>query len=555
MRRPALRPTLTLRVLLLAALLCLIPASRAAAMKNQEAWFEDDVNLYANPAGTLGQLRFLGVDRVRVAVRWYLIAPKPLSHKRPRHFNAADPAAYPASAWNALDQIVTDAKADGIAVTFDLVGGAPLWATGPNPPPDGGHIHLNWEPSPQEFKSFARAVATRYSGNYNSATRKLDRGNPNDIPKVSFWSVWNEPNYGPGVAPQGVPGHLKIENSPRMYRNLVGAMWNALQATGHARDTFVWGELAPRGTPNWTVFSGMKPLVFLRALYCVDAHYRPLRGAAATIRGCPSNAAGTRQFRARNPGLFKASGVAVHPYMRWYPPNKEQFPDPDYTSLGEIGNLTRTLDRLQRVYRSSKRFPIYNTEFGYITTPPKHDNKFPWVNQRTAAYYLNWAEYISWRNPRISSFSQYLLYDPIPARSNNDWGGYASGLLTFGKHARKSTYAAWRLPLYLPVTTAHRGRQLEVWGCARPAHFAQDDTGDTQTVAIQFQRGSSGPFTTVRTVNVTDPHGYFDVPMNFPGSGTVRLAWDYPASDGLLGSFDPMMPRTSFSRPVAITLH
>jgi hypothetical protein len=555
MSRLISRPTLMLRVLLLAMLLCAIPATRAVAMTDQEAWFEDDVNLYANPAATLGQLRFLGVDRVRVAVRWYLLAPKPLSHRRPRKFNAANPAAYPPGAWNGFDQIVVDAEADGIALSFDLVGGAPLWATGPNPPPDHGIIHLNWNPSPKEFGSFARAVATRYSGNYDPVTQKLDPGNPNDLPKVSFWSVWNEPNYGPGIAPQGVPGDLKVENSPRMYRNLVAAEWSALHATGHAHDTFVWGELAPRGTTNWGVFSGMKPLVFLRALYCVDAHYRSLRGAAARIRGCPANAAASRQFRARNPGLFKATGVADHPYMRWYTPNKEKFPDPDYTSLGEIGNLTRSLDRLQRVYGSQKRYPIYNTEFGYITTPPKHDNKFPWVSQKTAAYYLNWAEYISWRNPRIGSFSQYLLYDPIPARSNNDWGGYASGLLTFGKHARKPTYAAWRLPLYLPVTTARRGRRLEVWGCARPAHFAQADTGNTQIVEIQFQRGSSGPFTTLRTVSITDPRGYFDLRMSFPASGTVRLAWDYPAADGLLGSFDPMKPHTAFSRSVAITLH
>ena len=180
------RPTLMLRVLLLATLLCATAATRAVAMTDQESWFEDDVNLYANPAGTLGQLRFLGVDRVRVAVRWYQIAPKPLSHKRPRHFNAADPAAYPAGAWNALDQIVVDAKADGIAVTFDLVGGAPLWATGPNPPPDGGHIHLNWEPSPQEFRSFARAVATRYSGNYNSVNPEARSRQPARCPEGQF---------------------------------------------------------------------------------------------------------------------------------------------------------------------------------------------------------------------------------------------------------------------------------------------------------------------------------------------------------------------------------
>jgi hypothetical protein len=276
-------------------------------------------------------------------------------------------------------------------------------------------------------------------------------------------------------------------------------------------------------------------------MYCVDSNYRPLRGAAARIRGCPATAAASRQFRARNPGLFRAAGVADHPYMRWYPPNKEQFPDPNNTSLGQIGNLTRALDRLQRIYGSHKRFAIYNTEFGYITTPPKRDTtEEPWVNQNTAAYYLNWAEYLSWKNPRISSFSQYLLYDPLPAKPKTDFGGFASGLVTFGTHARKATYAAWRLPLYMPVTTARPGRSLEVWGCARPAHF---------------QRGSSGPFKLLRTIEVTDPHGYFDVHMSFPGSGTVRLAWDYPVADQALGAFGPMRPHTAFSRSVRITLH
>ena len=34
---------------------------------------------------------------------------------------------------------------------------------------------------------------------------------------------------------------------------------------------------------------------------------------------------------------------------------------------------------------------------------------------------------------------------------------------------KKPTYDAWRLPLYLPVTSARKGQRLQVWGCARPA--------------------------------------------------------------------------------------
>ncbi len=50
-------------------------------------------------------------------------------------------------------------------------------------------------------------------------------------------------------------------------------------------------------------------------------------------------------------------------------------------------------------------------------------------------------------------------------------GGFTSGLL-FANGKPKPGYAAYRLPLFLPVTSARRGRSLEVWGCVRPARYA-----------------------------------------------------------------------------------
>ena len=391
-----------------------------------------------------------------------------------------------------------------------------------------------------------RAVGTRYSGSYDPSLGTSVPGDPNDLPRVSFWSIWNEPDYGPSLAPQGVPSELTVENSPRMYRNLLDAAWSSLQATGHATstDTIVFGELAPRGQKFWGVFSGMTPLAFLRALYCVNSSYRELRGSAARIRGCPVATAGSRRFRSQNPALFQASGVSDHAYMRWYRPNAELDPDPtngsptrDYTSLGVIGNLTRALDSLQRVYGSHTRFPIFDTEFGYITSPPKRSpdpdasTKVIYLPPATAAAYMNWAEYISWRNPRLQSFAQYLLFDPLRPTRSNDWGGFASGLLTWNG-AQKTTYYAWRLPLYLPVTEARAARSLEVWGCVRPAQFGWLDTGATQTAEIQFAPRSSGEYATLETVAVGDGDNcYFDQRVTFPSSGTVRLAYTYPASE------------------------
>jgi hypothetical protein len=298
----------------------------------------------------------------------------------------------------------------------------------------------------------------------------------------------------------------------------------------------------------------MKPMQFLRAMYCVDSHYRPLRGRAATLRGCPSTSAGSHAFPSQHPALFKASGFSVHPYSRWYTPNVEAQPDPDYTTLAEISNLERGLDRVMGVYHSHTRFPIWNTEYGYLTSPPKRspdpNNGVPYLNQTTAAFYDNWAEYISWRDPRISSFMQYLLADPLPSIKDNDYGGFASGLLTLaGKE--KPGYGAFRMPVFLPVTSSRRGRSLEVWGAARPAHWAMLDVpADPETVQIQFKPSSGGgSFTTVRTITLTDPHGYFDTRVSFPGSGTVRVSYTYPSDDPLLSPGD-----TVFSRNVSITL-
>ena len=110
-----------------------------------------------------------------------------------------------------------------------------------------------------------------------------------------------------------------------MYRPIVDAGWKALHATGHGHDTILIGEFAARGNGFRSPHPGQpqglpgnygqtKPLEFLRTLYCLDSSYRQLRGSAARAHGCPTNAAGSRRFRAQHPGLFSASGVGDHPY-------------------------------------------------------------------------------------------------------------------------------------------------------------------------------------------------------------------------------------------------
>jgi hypothetical protein len=529
----------------------------AQASNTLESMLQDDGQMLSNPAGTLHTLRLLGIERVRIAVRWLTIAPNPRSHRRPRHFNAADPAAYPQRNWAVWDEIVRDAQADQIKLNFNVVGGAPLWATGRGAPRHSAQS--NWEPSAREFGLFMRALATRYSGSYDPALKRTVPGDANDLPAVTYWSIWNEPDYGPSLAPQGLPGRLRIDHSPEMYRGLLDAAWKALRAAGHRRDTVLFGEVAPRGYNFWGVFSGMKPLVFVRSLYCLDSRYRKLRGKAARIRGCPANARG---FRRAHPALFQATGFADHPYMRWYAPNHEPNPDPithqstkDYSSLGTIGQLKRTLNRAQRAYGSRRRLPIYDTEFGYITSPPKHSSrKSPYPSQATAAYYENWAEYLHWRDPQMRSFMQYLLIDPLPALASNDYGGFASGLINFGpQQIPKLNFYAFRMPLYLPVTSTRAGHSVEVWGCVRPARYPILDGSGPQTAVIQFAPDSSHSYSTFTTVEISNPDScYFDTHLVFPTSGNVRIMWGYPTGSPYEDPLNPSNP--IFSRAVHVTV-
>ena len=478
--------------------------------------FEAPLQLASAPARTLDLLRRLGVDYVRVSVYWRSLAPSPTSRARPRDFHGASPTAYQASAWAPYDAIVRDAKARGIGVYFTLTGPAPDWAEGmgaPKPPAPQGV----WKPTAAAVGEFVRAVGTRYSGRYTPP------GESSPLPPVSFWSIWNEPNVGQAnLAPQAIDGS-RIDTSPAMYRALLSAGWSALHATGHGADTILIGELAPDGQTIGNVpgnFGYMVPLRFVRALYCVNSSLRPLRGTAAAERGCPTTSAVSKSFVRENPALFQASGYAVHPYLqgRAAPTTSTRY-EPDYANSAALPKLERTLQTATGDYGQSRRFLLYDSEFGYLTDPPLRSGAPPAL----AAAYENWAEYISWRNPLIRSFDHYLLVDPAPGGPSQFFSG-----LEFFNGAPKATYAAFRMPIYLPVTRASAGHRLQVWGCVRPAHYARLQTGSTQRVQIEFQPRGKGRFEVLATVPITNKDGYFDLDLRPTSSGVVRLAWAYP---------------------------
>ena len=530
----ARRPLLAVLALgSLLALLALVPAHSALATSNQVSIFYED-ELGSNPVGVLQEIRHLGANMVRFNVNWDHIAPNPTSPQKP-NFNATDPGAYPSANWGPVDAVVRAAHADGISVLLTVTGHAPKWAFGPGEPSDPGGLLGAWKPSVSDYGQFVKAVGTRYSGHYQG------------LPAVRTWEVFNEPNFAQDLSPQSVGSVL---TGADMYRQLLAAGWSSLQASGHGHDTILFGELSAHGQNSPGAFGEAKPLQFVRELYCLDSRYHEFRGTAATQRGCPATSSAARGFRRQNPALFNASGFSIHPYPLGVdlavPPNHTRYNDKDYATFVQLPNLETALDKSVHAWGAGKKYQLWNTEYGYITNPPTAGG----VSLANQAYYLNWAEYLSWKSSRIRSFMQFLLIDPgLPSH-------FASGLL-MQNQAPKPGLDAWRLPLYMPSTSTRKGRSLEVWGCVRPAPYAFRDSGRTQQGLIQFAPSGSSTFSTVQTVSVRSGSCYFDRQIKFPSSGTVRLAYSYPTDPMLTPTFalsyhDPLLPAAS--RSITITI-
>jgi hypothetical protein len=492
--------------------------------RHLESMFQDDDHLvYTSTAiatATLDRLERLGVDTIRVTMLWKAVAPQPTLGTAPPGFDAADPAAYPAAGWAPYDRLVELARTRAIAVLFNVTAPGPLWAMARGAPTPRYADH--WMPAAAAFGRFVAAVGRRYSGSYKPP------GSSVALPAVRYWSIWNEPNQPGWLAPQ-----LRSEGglaAPALYRSYIGAAWSALSRTGHqtADDTFLIGELAPEGCEprKACAFSGpnrpIPPIPFVRALYCVDSSDQPLSGAAATSVECPPNG-GRKAFVVANPGLFKATGFAHHPYSFFLGP-AVSMPDPNFVPLSDLGRLERVLDGAFRAYGLARTLDLYLTEYGYETNPP---NPYRGVSPATQSRYLNEAQYIAWRDPRVRALSQFLMYDSPPDTSFRPgtlgyWSTFQTGLL-YENGVVKPSYAAYRLPVFVPDEAVPAGRPVLVWSMLRPAPH-----DSSQQAQVQWRAPAGGPFRTLATTSVQNPNGVLAVKVGVPGSGVLRVAWRSP---------------------------
>jgi hypothetical protein len=230
----------------------LVYTARADASPYAQYGIQDDAWLLGGP-GTfeerLEQVKKLGVDVVRINVRWDSVAAaKPV--KPTNHLD-------PAYSWDAPDALLLGLRRHGIAPVVTLVG-TPRWANGGRAP--------NWAPtSPNALANFASATAKRY-------------------PWVRRWLVWNEPNKYWQLKPTSPRTYTRVLLNPA-YVQLKRANRNNLVGGGVTAPRGGGGSVSPVDWIQGMRANGARFDAYAHHPYPASRRETPTTGGC-TARGC-----------------------------------------------------------------------------------------------------------------------------------------------------------------------------------------------------------------------------------------------------------------------------
>ncbi len=509
--------------LVLAAVLS--PTAAQASPQQMSIMMDDDLLVYrsdAIAARTLTQMKALGVDTIRVTVLWETVAEfskftkadlaklkgkkntraREAARRQNRRFKPANPSTYPIRNWDRYDNLVRAATERGIRVYFNITGPGPKWAH-VKKPKGSTALQRSFKPRAREFKLFVTAVGRRFDGTFRD-----ENGSRSALPRVSMWSLWNEPNQAGWLSPQWENGRPA---SPALYRALHQMGYAGLVASGHRvdNDIILMGETAPLGSDAKTAKSPIRPKLFLRELFSGDLG-----------------------------GGMPATGYAHHPYTKNLSPTLRDA-NPDSVTMANIGELGTLLDELSAsTGKVAANLPLFMTEYGFETNPP---DPFSGIAPELQSKFNTLGEYIAYQNPRILSQAQFLLVDVAPVRTRTKntksyWFTYQSGLYTNRLAAKPAAYA-YQFPfLVIPigVDSLTGAAAVHIWGQLR---FLPN--GAASEVLIQWKpKDNSADWVTVGDPVPTEPEkGYFETDRIAPvaAPGDFRAVWLQP--DGSVGLF------------------
>jgi hypothetical protein len=563
-------PSKRIALLAAAAALALAPAAHGAPI---ETVVQDDALFLhgsdAEVADGLAKLRELGVDRLRLTAGWSVIAPDPDAATAPA-FDAADPAAYPQGNWANLDRAVRMATAAGIRPMIDIAFWAPRWAT---TEPAGATARLRTGMDPARYAAFAHAVAERYSGAWRPAPGRVPPPEPSQddapslvgqllggsqpaqqpsaqpapagqqpdpLPAVDAFTIWNEPNHPGFVMPQWAKeGGVWVAASADTYRAMVQAAYPQIKAVAPGAKVLIGGTSALGSDEPGT--AGVPPLAFLRRLACVDDELRPVAtGACAGFQPLPGD------------------GWSHHPYSLRRLPDRVPA-NPDEVPVGALGRLSLTLQALVAMGRLAPAdADLYLTEYGYETNPPDPQAPFSLADQGRL---LAWGEDLGEQISGVRMWPQFLLRDRPgdPAGpAMRPFGDWQSGLL-MADGTPKPAYATFRTPVHAECVRVAGRQWTRVWARLRqapPGTQASVEVGGgggrwrptaSAARASRPQRGVGRNRSEIQTLSGLPPRaGAAAVAAPAPGGtvvrfipgappASVRVTWSLPGAPPIAG--------------------
>lgn len=333
------------RLLAVSVLVAAILVPAASSADRMWIGFHDDPMLRfgADRQLELDNARANNATVLRTLVTWASVAPtRPASATNP--FD-------PAYRFDDLDEFVRNAQARNMEVLITLWG-TPKWANGGKTP---NVLPRNMA----DFRNFARAVATRYSGRLAG------------YPFVRFYGIWNESNLANFLSPQfDARGRIV---SPAAYARLAAAGYAGIK-TASPRALVAIGETSSNG--------------------------RDVRRPGATDAVAPGTFA---RLVAQANRRLKFDAWAQHPYpvpVSQKPTQKVRWPNVALTSLPQFG---RSLD----LWFGRKNIPIWITEYGQETKPGEPKG----VTPAQQAVYVPQAIGLARTDPRVSMFIWFVLRD------------------------------------------------------------------------------------------------------------------------------------------------
>ena len=302
-------------------------------------------------------------------------------------------------------------------------------------------------PNAREFFKFVKAVGTRYGGTYSDENEDGSK-----LPRVGFWSIYNEPNQPGWLTPQWKGSDARGRPSCTATSGTTAARRSTDRPQGRHRPDRRDGAAGRHATPT-------------RRRRCTRSASSASSSARLQRQPLTGSSARRALLDAQAHRALQLHGVGAPPVHQegWRRPRATR--NRDSITMANIGELPALLDQdAGQADRGSPRSNLVAlTEFGYETNPP---DPFSGISPAKQAEYIN-----DGRLPRLQGAAHHRQHAvPAARRAARQEGQgqaaqyftYQSGLL-YANGKPKPAAAAYQLPL---VVTAHDAVVDELLGLA-----------------------------------------------------------------------------------------